>query len=294
MLTKPIHCHHATCPRYTFCIYKTNESIWAQCSSTKFQSQGQHWPWRSLAVPNLLKAHGLLFTKPWNWRPAPFPSLTCSKRYWQHKKREESTLCKFDPMISFPCNKGSRLGEHLWDGPGRNRLDFSAILVLWNGCAPTSMPFLQWPPWDLIQGSLLRSKGSLILCDFDNLFFQTASIKPFSLVPQSPSNKRPKTDKCFWFHYSTVSILTSTHFYMHTCQFNSIEYLKNELQCYDSPDPGFEALKQSENKKPQTLSKCQICIPTRTGELWGGNLDLAPRTSACTHQVGCECKILRV
>lgn len=31
----------------------------------------------------------------------------------------------------------------------------------------------------------------------------------------------------------------------------------NKLQCYDSPDPGLEALKQSENKKSQTLSKCQ-------------------------------------
>lgn len=111
-------------------------------------------------------------------------------------------------------------------------------------------------------------------------------------MTQSTSNKRPKNDNCFWFHNSTVSILTSLHFYMHTRQVNSTESLKNELQCYDSPDPGFRALKQSENKKTQTLSKCQICILTRIGELWGGDVDLVPCTSACTHQVVCECKIL--
>lgn len=207
---------------------------------------------------------------------------------------EETALCKFDPVISFPCNKGSPLDKHLWVRLGTNRLDFSAILVLQNGCIPTLMPFLQWLPWDLIQASLVTSKGPLIICGFNNLFFQIASIKSFFLVPQSLSNKRPKNDNCFWFHNSTVSILTSMHFHMHTCQFNSIECLKNELQCYDSPDPVFEALKQSENKKPQTLSKCQICIPTRTGELWGGDVHLVPCTSAGTHQAVCECKILPV
>lgn len=174
---------------------------------------------------------------------------------------EEAALCRFDPMVSFPCNKGSPLDKHLWEGLGRNRLDSSAILVLQNGCTPTLMPFLQWLPWDLILASLVTSKGPLIICGFNNLYFQIASIKPFSLVPKSLSNKRPKSDNYFWFHNSTVSILTSMHFYMHKCQFNSIECLKNELQCCDSPDPGFEALKQSENKKPKPSLSARSASP---------------------------------
>jgi len=70
------------------------------------------------------------------------------------------------------------------------------------------------------------------------------------------------------------------YFYMHTWQFNSIEYLKNEPRCYNRPDPGFEALTQSENKITQTLSKCQICIPVGMGEPWGRDAELVPCTSA--------------
>lgn len=143
----------------------------------------------------------------------------------------------------------------------------------------------------------VRSEGPLIICDFNSFFFQIASIKPFSLVPQSPSYKKPKIGSCFCFHYDRVSIVVSMYCYMHTWQFNSMECLKNELQCCDCPDPGFEALKQSENEKKknkkitQTLGKCQICIPTRTGQPWGREAELVPCTSARKHQVVCECKI---
>lgn len=48
---------------------------------------------------------------------------------------------------------------------------------------------------------------------------------------------------------------------------------------------------EKEKKITQTLGKCQICIPTRTGQPWGREAELVPRTSARKHQVVCECKI---
>lgn len=139
---KPIHCH-AACPKYTHTFLHL-QNKWVHMGSVFInkvpipgsapvmkklgcpQPAGSPWPVSHRALElNLVKISSLLQ-----------PAL---RDTGSTKHRRGSS--KFDPMTSFPCNKGSPLDKHLWDGLGRNRLDFSAILVLQNDAPQHQCPF---------------------------------------------------------------------------------------------------------------------------------------------------------